>query len=219
MCVASALLAFHIAGEVILEGEGGGIDRGILLALRQPGNLSKPIGPAWLLQSAIDISALGGPTFLWLFTAAVAGFLVQIRRWAALGVFVAAVAGASILDAVFKFSFHRARPEVVPHLAEVANASFPSGHAMDSAAFWLTVGALLAHTQKSRGVRAYILTLCVLLTVAIGLSRLLLGVHWPSDVLAGWLFGAAWAMAFWILARKAEAATPGAQEPASRRPR
>jgi undecaprenyl-diphosphatase len=133
--------------------------------------------------------------------------LVLIKRWAALGVFLSAIVGASVLNAVFKLGLHRARPEVVPHLAEVSNASFPSGHAMISAATYLTVGALLAHTQTSRAVRLYLLTLAVILTVMIGLSRLYLGVHWPSDVLAGWLFGAAWALAFWALARKAEGKT------------
>ena len=113
------------------------------------------------------------------------------------------------MNALVKFSFHRSRPQVVPHLAEVSNASFPSGHAMISAATYMTVGALLAHTQPSRAVRLYLLSLAAVLSILIGLSRLYLGVHWPSDVLAGWAFGSAWALMFWIVSRGAEAASGG----------
>lgn len=193
----------HIASE-ILEGEGAGPDRAILLAFRTPGQLEKPIGPSWMLQSAIDLSALGGFTFIWLFTLATLGFLLMVRRWAAAGVFFLAIAGASVLNAVVKLGIHRSRPEVVPHLAEVSNASFPSGHAMISAATYMTVGALLAQTQSSTLVRTYLVTLSVGLALLIGVSRLFLGVHWPSDVLAGWLLGGAWALLFWTIAHQAE---------------
>ena len=193
----------HITSE-ILRGEKAGPDRFILLALRVPGHPEKPIGPAWLLQSAIDLSALGGFTFIWLFTLATLGFLLLIRRWAAAGVFFLAIAGASGLNAVLKLGIHRARPEVVPHLAEVSNASFPSGHAMISAATYMTVGALLAQTQPSRLVRTYLVSLSIVLALMIGISRLYLGVHWPSDVLAGWFLGGAWALLFWSLAHHAE---------------
>jgi undecaprenyl-diphosphatase len=203
LCVSGALM-FAMLTLRIAQGKGLHLDSDILFALRTPGDLAKPIGPPWLLQSAIDLSALGGFTFIWLFTAATAGYLALVKRWAALGVFLAAIVGASVLDALFKFSIHRSRPMVVPHLAEVSNASFPSGHAMISAATYLTVGALLAHTQRSRAVRIYLLSLAVTLSILIGLSRLYLGVHWPSDVLAGWAFGSAWALLFWTLSRHAE---------------
>ena len=205
MCVSGALL-FAMLTLRVAKGEGFRLDSMILVALRTPGDLARPIGPPWLLQSAIDLSALGGFTFIWLFTAATSGYLALVKRRAALGVFLAAIVGASVLDALFKFSVHRSRPMVVPHLAEVSNASFPSGHAMISAATCLTVGALLAHTQRSRAVRIYLLSLAVTLTILIGLSRLYLGVHWPSDVLAGWAFGSAWALLFWTLSSRAEAA-------------
>jgi undecaprenyl-diphosphatase len=208
MCGSGILFFVLIAFEVASRG-GLRLDARILIALRTPGDLAKPIGPPWMLQSAIDLSALGGFTFVWLFTAATSGYLALIRRWSALGIFLAAIVGASVLNALVKFSFHRARPEVVPHLAEVSNASFPSGHAMISAATYMTVGALLAHTQPSRAVRIYLLGLAAILSILIGLSRLYLGVHWPSDVLAGWTFGSAWALAFWILSRRVEQAVGG----------
>lgn len=208
MCV-SALLFFVFIFLDIASGGGRKLDSAILIALRTPGDLSKPIGPGWMLQSAIDLSALGGFTFIWLFTAVTTGFLALVKRWAALGIFLAAIVGASVLNALFKFSFHRDRPMVVPHLAEVSNSSFPSGHAMISAATYMTVGALLAHTQPSRAVRIYLLSLAAVLSILIGLSRLYLGVHWPSDVLAGWAFGSAWALLFWIISRGAEQAVRG----------
>ena len=204
-CVSGVVLFAHVVEEM-LEGDTSASDNAILLAMRVPGHLATPIGPSWLLLSALDISALGGFTFIWLFTAAAAGFFALTRRWRTLMIFLGAIVGASVLDAVLKFSFHRARPEIVPHLTQVDTASFPSGHAMISAATYLTLGALLANTQASRGVRVYVLVLAVVTTLLIGLSRLYLGVHWPSDVLAGWSAGAAWALLFWIVTAKAQAA-------------
>jgi undecaprenyl-diphosphatase len=207
----SGLLLFVMVALRVANGRGLHLDSMMLRALRTPGDPAKPIGPSWLLQSAIDLSALGGFTFIWLFTLATSGYLALVKRWAALGTFLAAIVGASVLNSLFKFSIHRVRihrvrPMVVPHLAEVSNTSFPSGHAMISAATYLTVGALLACTQRSRAVRIYLLGLGVTLSILIGLSRLYLGVHWPSDVLAGWAFGSAWALLFWTLSRRAEAA-------------
>jgi len=104
------------------------------------------------------------------------------------------IIGASLLNIIFKLSLHRPRPELVPHLARVSNASFPSGHAMISAAIFLTVGAMLAETQKRPAARAYLMGLAGLLVILIGCSRVYLGVHWPSDVMAGWCFGSVWAL-------------------------
>ena len=207
LLVLSSGLLFARVAEEMLEGDTAASDKAILLALRVPGHLATPIGPGWLLQSAIDVSALGGFTFIWLFTAATAGFFALTRRWRTLGIFLGAIVGASVLDGALKLSFHRARPQVVPHLTQVDNASFPSGHAMISAATYLTVGALLASSQASRRVRLYVLGLSVAITLLIGVSRLYLGVHWPSDVIAGWSAGAAWALAFWVVAARFQPAS------------
>ena len=211
LSLSCGLVFAHVVDEM-LEGDTGVSDNAILLALRVPGHPATPVGPAWLLQSAVDVSALGGFTFIWLFTLAAAGFFALTRRWRTLAIFLGAIVGASVLDAVLKLSFHRARPAIVPHLTQVDTASFPSGHAMISAATYLTVGALLASGQSSRGVRAYVVGLSVAVTILIGLSRLYLGVHWPSDVIAGWSAGAAWALLFWIVVARTR--EPGGPAPA-----
>lgn len=169
------------------------IDRGILLALRTPGDLADPIGPDWLQRAATDITSLGSHTVLILLVTLVAGFLLIKERRATALFTILASGGAMLLSWGLKALFHRARPELVEHLVSVFSPSFPSGHALLSAAIYLTLGALLAREFPRAPLRRYCLSAAVMLTLLIGLSRVYLGVHWPSDVLAGWCIGALWA--------------------------
>ncbi|GAA0730583.1 PAP2 family protein [Sphingomonas sp. ABOLD] len=200
---ALALLGLSLAGLAaflcLRFASGFAFDPALLLAFRTPGDLATPIGPPWLLQSAIDISALAGYTVLWLAGAATLIFLFAFGRRAEALLLGGSLIGASMINALLKLFLHRPRPDVVPHLAEVSSASFPSGHAMISAAVYLTLGIMVAQTQASRWARAYILSFAVLLVLLIGCSRVFLGVHWPSDVLAGWCFGAIWALCMFAL--------------------
>ncbi len=192
-----AVAALGLVGVMVDEiAEGGAFrfDDALLIALRQPGHLDRPIGPAWMLQSAIDLSALGGFTLQWLLGGASGLFLVYIKRRAEAAWLAGSVVGASVLNAGLKSLLHRPRPELVPHLAEVSNASFPSGHAMISAAIYLTIGAMLAETQPRRSARVFLMAFAGVLVLLIGVSRIYLGVHWPSDVLAGWALGSVWAL-------------------------
>lgn len=198
----SALALFAIMGDEVHEGASWRIDRSILLAMRVPGDPETPLGPKWLEQAAIDVSALGGFTVVWWLSIAVVGFLIVNRHRVEAALLGGAFMGAAVLNAALKLIFHRARPDLVPHLASVSNASFPSGHAMISAAIYLTLGVVLAHTQPRREARIYLVAVAIIIVLAVGLSRLYLGVHWPSDVLAGWCVGSAWAMGFAILARR-----------------
>jgi undecaprenyl-diphosphatase len=105
------------------------------------------------------------------------------------------VGGGALLTWLLKHWIARPRPDLVPHLVEVSTLSFPSGHAMQSAVVFLTLGALLARTNSQRAVRFYVMMITILLTVLVGVSRVFLGVHWPTDVLGGWCAGALWSAA------------------------
>lgn len=201
-CVSSAFLFAHIL-EQVRDGDTTASDHAILLAFRRADDPSTPIGPSWLVQSAIDISALGGTTFITLLTIAAAGFLALHKRWRRMFTLISAVGGAAILSSTIKLSLLRERPAIAAHLTEFWSYSFPSGHAMVSAAAYLTVGMMLASTQETKRARIYLVSLAVGMTVLIGVTRIYLGVHWPSDVVGGWCAGAAWALLFWVFMRRA----------------
>jgi undecaprenyl-diphosphatase len=199
---------FVVAGGVLLfaglmemvESEPQAFDRAVLLVLRNPLDVSHPIGPDWLESIFRDITSLGGATVLTLMTVAVTGFLLVDGKRAAAALVLASVAGGAVLSTILKVAIARPRPDLVPHLVDVHTASFPSGHAMLSAVVYLTLGGLLSRVEGPRRMKIYVLCVAVILTVLIGLSRVYLGVHWPTDVLAGWCAGAAWATLCWRIA-------------------
>lgn len=189
----------ELAG-IVLEGDVLGFDRTLLLALREPGNPAMPIGPSWVQESARDLTGLGGHVILGLITLSTVAYLTMTGRGRAAILVLASIGGGMILSAVLKIGFERPRPDLVPHAVRVYTASFPSGHAMLSAVTYLTLGALLARIHEQRRVKLFFLGLALVLTLTIGASRIYLGVHWPSDVLAGWCGGAAWASLCWYAA-------------------
>lgn len=197
------ILFSRLASEV-LEGETLTFDKRLLMALRDPHDVTRPIGPAWLLSGALDITALGSATVLGLVVLAVSGFLALQGMWRK-GVFVlVACSGAWLLTDLLKQFFQRPRPDVVPHLREVMTMSFPSGHALTSAVVYLTLGALLMRVARRPIVKWYCMGLATLATCLVGASRVYLGVHYPTDVLAGWLVGLSWALLCWIVERALE---------------
>jgi undecaprenyl-diphosphatase len=196
---AAALFAFSELTEEVLEGETRQFDEFILRALRSGADLSDPLGPPWLEEMMRDFTALGGVGVLTALTLAVLGFLVLARkRYVALLV-TGAVLGGVLLSSLFKWAFARPRPDLVPHLSAVYTQSFPSGHAMLSAVVFLTLGVLLARAQADVRVKIYLLAVAAAATIIVGASRVYLGVHWPTDVLAGWAVGAGWALLCWLL--------------------
>jgi undecaprenyl-diphosphatase len=198
--VAGIWLFAGIAGEV-MEGETRSVDQKILLAMRNKGDLS-PIGPPALQDAARDVTALGGVTVLTLLTVITSGFLfLDGKKHMALFVF-GSVAGGTLASLILKNLFQRPRPDLVPHGAYVSTTSFPSGHSMLSAVTYLTLGALLARSHPRKRLKTYFLLLAFLLTLMVGISRVYLGVHWPTDVLAGWTAGATWAIVCWLIARR-----------------
>jgi len=195
----SAYAFFEIADDVV-EGETTAFDRAVLLALRTPGDLSDPIGPSWFEEAARDITGLGGYAILTTVTVAALAYLLMIGKRGAAVLLIAAIGGGMVLSTALKLGFERPRPDLVPHAAQVYTASFPSGHAMLSAVTYLTLGALLMRVQPRRRLKAFLIGLALALTLMVGASRIYLGVHWPSDVLAGWCIGAAWASFCWFVA-------------------
>lgn len=197
LLTAGGLWSFAEIAEEVSEGDSRSLDTALLLALRNPQDLSDPIGPGWVEEFGRDVTALGGVGILAFITLAVAVFLVlQRRRRAALFV-VAAIAGGMAASFALKLGFDRPRPDLVPHASAVYTASFPSGHSMMSALVYLTLGALLARMQPRLRLKVYVVSLAVVLALAVGISRVYLGVHWPTDVLAGWAAGASWAVICW----------------------
>jgi undecaprenyl-diphosphatase len=189
----------NLASEVI-DGDTLAFDRWLIAVLRDASDPGSPLGPAWLRKTMVDLTALGGGPFLALLTVAAAGFLAAARKWGMAAFVVLAIAGGGLAANVLKWIFVRARPDLVPHLVSVDSASFPSAHAMNSAVTFLTLGVLLSRSLEDRRLKAYLMGVAVLLTLIVGFSRVYLGVHWPTDVIAGWAVGAAWAILCSLLA-------------------
>lgn len=201
LVVAGCLWGFEELMEVARATTPHAFDTEILLAFRHAGQPDSPIGPPWLQGAMRDITALGSSAVLVLITAATIFYLLLIRRpGTALFVF-AAIAGGQVLSSLLKHEVDRPRPELVSHLVTETSLSFPSGHAMLSAVTYLTLGSLAARFLPDRRTKIFVLGLAVLTTVLVGTSRVYLGVHWPSDVLAGWCAGFAWAILCWLAAR------------------
>ena len=183
------------------------LDRTIMLAMRHPGDPAAAIGPAWLKRVMLAVTVLGNPQVLVTIVVLAVGGLGVSGRWrTALLVFAGTVSG-SLAVAAAKHGFARPRPALVEHLVQVSNPSFPSGHAANSAMIYLTLALLLTRVVRARGLREVLVGGAVLLVLAIGASRVFLGVHWPSDVVAGWGFGALWAIG-WLAIGRALAPQP-----------
>jgi len=193
---AMAALAFVFLklGSEVAEGDTRAFDRAILMAMRVPGNTAIPRGPSWLRESVTDLSSMGSPTVLGLILLLVAGFYICRGQPRLAAFHTSVMASGFLVVTIFKTWFDRARPDVAPHLVPVHSLSFPSGHAADSAIVYLTIAMLVQMSDAPRAIRIYLTIVAMALTVAIGLTRTYLGVHWPSDVAAGWAFGAFWAM-------------------------
>jgi undecaprenyl-diphosphatase len=185
--------------EQIDEGDTKVIDEWLVLAMRTA-DPSDPVGPGWLEEAARDITALGGHTLLGLLVLAVALYLAQHHR-ARTALFVVMAVGLGIgFSHLLKWGFDRPRPELVPHGQQVYTSSFPSGHSMGATLTFLTLAALLSRVEKRRRTQLFLLGMALGMSALVGLSRVYLGVHWPTDVLGGWTMGTAWALGTWLLA-------------------
>ncbi|MBK6703007.1 MAG: phosphatase PAP2 family protein [Caulobacteraceae bacterium] len=197
--IALPIFAFVEIAEEVGEGETRWFDESILLALRTA-DPADPIGPRWVESSVMDITALGGFAVLALVTLMAVFYLLVNKKWGSALTLLVATIGGTLISEGLKVGFNRPRPDLVAHVVETTSMSFPSGHAMLSAVTYLTLGALIARTQEKRQMRGYVLGGAILVTLLIGLTRIYLGVHWPTDVLAGWCLGASWALLCWAVA-------------------
>lgn len=189
----------ELADEV-LEGETATLDESILLAMRSAGDRADPVGPRWFEEIARDVTALGGVAILSLVTFVVVAFSWGLKRRRIAVYMLAAVLGSLVIGYLLKAGFARPRPDLVPHESIVYSHSFPSGHSMMAAATYLTLGLLVARMVANRYLQVLVVSLAILVTLAVGMSRVYLGVHWPSDVLAGWALGTVWALVCWSVA-------------------
>lgn len=199
--VVTAIWAFAELADEVMEKETGWFDETILLAMRSDTDLTDPLGPLWLEELGRDLTALGGVGILTLFSLTVIGYLLLSGKQRAALVIVLSVSTGLVLSLLLKDLFDRPRPDLVPHGSIAYTASFPSGHSMMAAVVYLTMAALLARVQRRKRIKAYVLLVALVATLLVGLSRIYLGVHWPTDVLAGWAAGAAWALCCWLVAR------------------
>jgi undecaprenyl-diphosphatase len=194
--VAAALLTFGLLAEEVVEGDTLGFDRWGLLLFRTPGTPEVPLGPLWLQEAVRDLTSLGSVSILVIITVATVMQLLLSGRLRT-GLYVAgAVVSGSVISTVLKILFDRPRPDM-PGAPHVFTASFPSGHATLSAVVFLTLAAVLAATTSERRLQAFYVALGIVLTVVVGISRIYIGVHYPTDVAAGWLIGTSWAILCW----------------------
>lgn len=197
--VAAGVWGFALLADEVLEGGTQAFDQKVMLAFRHTADRTL-LGPPSVQEAARDITSLGGVAVLTLVTAIAAGFLaLDGKKHMALFVCGSVLSGLAA-SSMLKDLFHRPRPDIVPYSAYFSGPSFPSGHSMMSAVTYLTLGALLARSQERKRLKAYFLLVAMLLTLAVGITRVYLGVHWPTDVFAGWTAGAVWALLCWLIA-------------------
>ncbi len=193
----TALLVFIYVAKEVVSGESKGFDEMTLNYLRHDGKIMED-EQTWLTGMMIDITALGGTTIIFMITAAVVFYLLIQKQYEFMWLILIATIGGAILSFGLKELFVRERPPLIYHLLTVKSLSFPSGHAMMSSVVYLTQGALLAKVQSNKNLRVYILLVAIILVFLIGISRIYFGVHYPTDVLAGWSVGLAWASLCWL---------------------
>ncbi|WP_018859078.1 phosphatase PAP2 family protein [Rhizobium sp. 42MFCr.1] len=192
---------FYFSVEV---GEGDTLawDQAFLLALRHADDVALPLGPAWITTTMVNFTSLGGVAVLLFITLATIGLLLVSRRPVEALFLCVALAGGWLSSNTLKLWAARPRPDVVTHLAAVGDASFPSGHAMVSAATYLALAIVASRFLSAPAQKAYIFMVAGTLICTIGVSRIYLGVHYPTDVLFGWCAGSLWTFACWLTFRR-----------------
>jgi len=201
LCNAAVFLfacwVFGFVADEVREQEHLQWEKQVMLALRT-GEPPHPIGPHWLAEVARDVTGLGSVAVLSFFVLLVTAFLLFTRRRVAALILLAASFGGLAINHTLKSAFSRARPDESLRLIEIESWSFPSGHAMSSATIYLTLAVLLTRLVERRREKTLIVGAALVISALVGVSRVFLGVHYPSDVVAGWAAGVAWAQVCWF---------------------
>lgn len=186
--VLAAAVGFATLAERVMAGDTLHMDETILRAMDR-------MGAPWLDNLALEVTALGARVVVWMVVLIASVFLWSSRHHYSAALLWVSMLGAGFVNAALKVSFNRPRPDVFPWRTQhVGLASFPSGHAMTSIVVYGTLAFLIARLAPTRLLKRLTWTLAILVILLIGWSRLYLGVHWPSDVLAGFVMGTAWAV-------------------------
>lgn len=204
LVVVTGIVFFWWLTDQVVSGRTNELDRRLIRACRTAEDAKNPIGPHWLEEAARDITALGGYAVLSGLTVSVSIFLVIVGKQHAGWLLLGATTGGLTLMHLLKSWINRPRPDpnfVSHHLSLAGSASFPSGHAMLSAIVYLALGAMLARLVQRRRLKTFFITLALGLSFLIGISRVYLGVHYPTDIIAGWTAGLVWGTFCWILTR------------------
>lgn len=206
-------LGFVWISDEVFEGSTDAFDRRAVSVLRNPNDLSQPIGPPWMKEVGRDITALGSVSILLIVIVAAAGFLGVNRNFRRMWVLLISTLGGVGISNLLKNAFDRTRPDIVPHLTEVYTSSFPSGHSMMSAVVYLSLAVLIVPVLPKFSLRLFVFFVAISVTVLVGVSRIYLGVHYPTDVLAGWVAGLVWALACWLIDRATKTVVDEATNP------
>lgn len=204
---------FIEVADNVVSGTTEKFDLWAVQTFRETVNNRIPLDEPSIRQAFLDISALGGPAVLFLMTSAMLIFLFWDRRYNAMLLVILATFGGAILAYLLKEGIGRPRPDV-EQLTAVLLPSFPSGHTMLSAIVYPTLGTLLARVVSRKRLKIYFMLVALGLSGLIGISRVYLGVHYPTDVLAGWAAGLAWAALCWTVTKylQQRGAVEGAEE-------
>jgi undecaprenyl-diphosphatase len=170
----------HLTDEVI-EGGTLHLDQAVLLGIHQ-------VHSPWLDALVASTTDIGGLIGVVILTLLAVGLLCLARKYRAVVQLLIGVGGAGLMNVLLKNMFERARPDLWQWLVHESSYSFPSGHAMASSALAMSVVLILWHTRWRWGAVAA----AALYTVYVGLTRLYLGVHYPSDIIGAWIISAAW---------------------------
>ena len=189
--ISALLLLFVAIAAAVSLNATMGFDRAVLLSLREPSDPGRPLGPAWVAEAIRDLTSLGSVLVVFLFAGILSGYWLVTRNTRAAVLLLGSAGGALLLNNVLKQVFDRPRPDAILQSARIFSSGFPSGHAAISCATYFSAALLIASSAPGNG-RAFLMWAAALVVAAIGLSRIYLGLHYPTDVVAGWCVGALW---------------------------